>query len=81
MAEEHGAVERLLVKSVKAGGASEAAGLLVGDVLTTWDGQPLDQVATFWRLLWSSPAGRRIHLGVERTGEAVELELVLAARS
>lgn len=80
MAEESGAVERLLVKSVKAGGAAEAAGLQVGDILTTWDGQSLDQVATFWRLLWNSQAGQRIRLGVDRASEAAEVELVLAAR-
>jgi uncharacterized protein YndB with AHSA1/START domain len=72
--------ERVFIKTVTAGGAAEAAGLQVGDLLTSWDGEPLEQVYTFWHHLWHSPAGTNIRLGVDRDGVAVEAKLVLAPR-
>lgn len=76
-AESIGEVDRIFIKTVKAGGAAEAAGLQVGDLLRSWNGQSLDQASTFWRLLWKSPAGTKVCLGVERGGASVEAELVL----
>jgi uncharacterized protein YndB with AHSA1/START domain len=73
--------ERIFIKTVKARGAAEAGGLQVGDVLTAWNGEPLNQVATFWRLLWRSPAGTKIRFSVERDGKPLQAEVVLAPRS
>lgn len=79
-AEERDGAERLFVKTVKVGGAAEAAGLQVGDLLISWDSTPLSQVSTFWRLLWHSPGGTRIRFGVERGTRHLEVEVVLGAR-
>lgn len=80
-AQEEGDRERIYIKSVKEGGAAEAAGLQVGDVLTSWDGDLLDQVHIFWRHLWHSPGGTKIRFGVEREGRAFEAQVVLLPRS
>lgn len=77
-AEEVGEGERIFIKSVKAGGPAEAAGLQVGDTLTSWDGQALSLVSTLYRCLWKSLAGTKVRLGVERGGAALETEIVLA---
>ncbi|MFZ5817004.1 MAG: SRPBCC domain-containing protein [Bacillota bacterium] len=77
-AEEIDGKHRLFVKRVKPGGAAEAAGLQVGDTLRSWNGKPLERVATFWRLFWSSPPGAQVRLEVERSGQLLTLELVLA---
>lgn len=80
-AREEGELERVFIKSVKEGGAAEAAGLQAGDVLTAWNGTALTQVLTFWLLQWNSPAGTRVRLEVDRGGEQVETEVVLAPRA
>jgi uncharacterized protein YndB with AHSA1/START domain len=79
-AESNGESDRIFVKSVKAGGPAEAAGLQVGDVLRSWNGQALQQVSTLYRIMWRCPAGTMVRLEVERAGAPLVAELVLAAR-
>jgi uncharacterized protein YndB with AHSA1/START domain len=71
--------DRLSVKSVVPGGAAEAAGLAVGDLLVAWDGQPLDRASAWWKRAWRTSPGQKVRLSVRRGDSAFEAEVVLAA--
>lgn len=75
-----GGRHRLYIETVKPGGVSEAAGLQVGDTLTSWNGQELTHVTTFWRLLWPTPPGGQVRLTLDRNGEMIMVDLALAGR-
>lgn len=77
-AESVGETERIFIKTVKAGGPAEAAGIQVGDLLTSWNGVALQAVSTLYKVLWKSPAGTRVRLGIGRGGATLETEIVLA---
>jgi hypothetical protein len=69
-AREEGGAERIYITKLTADGTADLAGVQVGDVLLKWNEQPLDEVATFWQLLWRSPAGARVRFGLETGREA-----------
>jgi serine protease Do len=65
---------QLVVGGISDGGPADRAGLKRGDILQALDGEVLDDVADFYRKLWSTgPAGTAITLRMERDNDAFEV--------
>ncbi|UYN96787.1 MAG: serine protease [Enhydrobacter sp.] len=65
---------QLVVGGISDGGPADRAGLQRGDVLQALDGEVLDDVADFYRKLWSlGPAGTPVVLRMERDGDSFEV--------
>lgn len=73
LAENNG---RLTVLGVAPGGPAEKAGLEEGDVLTALAGEPMDDLAAFYRQLWRmGEAGITVPLTLLRDGEERHAEI------
>ena len=75
----------VLVGGVLPDSPAAAAGLLPGDILLEYDGQPVDvripeDLPAFNRLLLSTPVGRAVGIRVVRQGGAMAFELTTGAR-
>ena len=57
-----------------------AAGIRVGDVLQSMDGEAIRDVHDFQRLLYHSGAGSRVRMGMVRGGKKLEVSLTIARR-
>lgn len=75
--EEHG-VE---VKNVEPGSPAAKAGLKEGDVVLDYNGQRVEGVEQFTRLVGETPVGRQCRLGVWRNHAAQTLTATLATRT
>jgi S1-C subfamily serine protease len=65
---------QLVVIGISDGGPADRAGLKRGDVIQSLDGEVLDDVADFYRKLWSTgPAGAAVTLRMERDNDAFEV--------
>jgi len=65
---------RLVVAGVVAGGPGEKAGLEVGDLLHSLDGHPIENLASFYRQVWSrGDAGVSITLTIYREDKIFEV--------
>jgi S1-C subfamily serine protease len=65
---------QLVVGGISDGGPADRAGIKRGDILQALDGEVLDDVADFYRKLWSSgPAGTAVTLRMERDNDAFEV--------
>ncbi|MBS0518690.1 MAG: serine protease [Proteobacteria bacterium] len=65
---------QLVIGGISDGGPADRAGLKRGDILQALDGEPLDDVADFYRKLWSiGPAGTSVTLRMERDNDAFEV--------
>lgn len=69
-----------IILSVEADSPAAKAGLLVGDVVTTWDGAAVESVGEISSRLVASPVGTQIKLGVLRAGHAIEVGVSLGER-
>lgn len=75
-----GTTPGLIVVEVSASGPAAAAGFLLGDIVTTWDGKPVSGMRGISRELGPDSVGREIRLGVTRAGEAREIRLTIGER-
>jgi S1-C subfamily serine protease len=75
-AKAHGA----MVMSLEEGGAAEKAGLLIGDIISSWDGESIDGVRDVIRRLGPDSVGKTITLGLLRGGEERRVEVTIGAR-
>lgn len=67
---------QLVVGGISDGGPADRAGLQRGDILHALDGEVLDDVGEFYRLLWASgPAGTTVALRMERDGDAFDVRV------
>lgn len=65
---------RLVLGGIFDGGPADRAGLQRGDVLQALNDEVLDDIADFYRKLWSSgPAGTAVRLRMERDNDAFEV--------
>lgn len=65
---------QLVIGGISDGGPADRAGLKRGDVLQALNGEVLDDVAEFYRKLWSTgPAGTPVTLRMERDNDAFEV--------
>ena len=70
----------VLVVSIDAAGPAAAAGLLVGDVITHWNGAPVSRVRAVMRLLGTESAGTKADLALLRAGSPASLSVTLGER-
>jgi S1-C subfamily serine protease len=65
---------QLAVIGISEGGPADRAGLKRGDIVEALDGEVLDEVADFYRKLWSTgPAGTAVTLRMERDSDSFEV--------
>ena len=70
----------VLVVGLDPDGPSARAGMLVGDIVTAWDGKPINRVREVVRLLGSESVGRTVDLSLIRGGTPVALKVVIGER-
>jgi len=70
----------VMVMSVDPKGPGALAGIYQGDVVVTWDGQPVRGVSSLRRSLGPDSVGRTVRLGLRRAGRPVEVSLMIADR-
>jgi serine protease Do len=59
---------------------AEKAGLKTGDVLTQYNGQRVEGIDQFSRMVRETPAGREVRIGILRNGSAQIISAKIAAR-
>jgi S1-C subfamily serine protease len=79
-AQSSGSGRGILVASIDPNGPAARAGLLVGDVVTTWNAKPVDRVREVMRLLGSDSIGNTVDLGLLRGGAPTTLKVVIGER-
>jgi S1-C subfamily serine protease len=70
----------ILVASIDPDGPAARAGLLVGDIVTTWNAKPIDRVREVMRFLGSDSIGNTVDLGLLRGGAPTTLKVVIGER-
>jgi S1-C subfamily serine protease len=70
----------LIVVEVTEGGPAAAAGFLVGDVVTTWDGAPVGSMRALAGRLGPDAVGQAARLGVTRAGGPLEIAVTIGER-
>jgi len=70
----HGA----LVAQVTPDSPAAKAGLAPGDVITKWDGKPVQEPGDLSTLVAGTPVGKTVSLGVDRDGKSREVEVTVA---
>lgn len=76
----NGQQQGLLIVSVEAGGPADQAGLMLGDVLFSIDGEQVGQVEQLQEKLTGERVGRSIPVRVARGGEPREIAVVVGER-
>ncbi|MGN6471234.1 MAG: S1C family serine protease [Rhizobiaceae bacterium] len=69
-----------IVMSIDEEGPCKAAGLLVGDIVTAWNGEEIAGVRDLLRRLGPDSVGTTVTLGIVRAGEAASVDVAIAAR-
>jgi S1-C subfamily serine protease len=80
-ASPNGSGRGILVVSIDPEGPAARAGLLVGDIVTAWNAQPVDRVREVMRLLSPDSVGQSVDLGVVRGGAPAALKIVIGERA
>jgi serine protease Do len=68
------------ISSVTEGGPADKAGIKQGDVVLEYNGQAVEGMTQFQRLVHETPAGRQVKVGVWRNGAPVTLTATVEAR-
>ena len=71
----------ILVVSTDPEGPAARAGLMVGDIVTAWDGKPVDRVREVMRALGPDSVGQTVDLGLLRGGAPTALRIVIGERA
>jgi S1-C subfamily serine protease len=71
----------ILVASLDPQGPAARGGLLVGDIVTAWNEQPIDRVCEVMRHLGTDSVGRTIDLALVRGGAAASVKVVIGERA
>ena len=79
-AQPSGTGRGILVASIDPDGPAARAGLLVGDIVTTWNAKPVDRVREVMRFLGSDSIGNTVDLGLLRGGAPTTLKVVIGER-
>ena len=70
----------VLVVSIDPDGPAARAGLLVGDIVLTWNAKPVDRVREVMQFLGSDSAGSTVDLGLIRGGAPMGVKVVIGER-
>lgn len=70
--------EGALVADVVHGGAAEKAGIKTGDVITAFDGKPVESAQALPAMVAATPVGREVSITVMRDGREKNLSAVVA---
>jgi S1-C subfamily serine protease len=70
----------IMVLSVESGASAERAGILLGDILVTFDGQPLQRVHELQNFLGADVVGKSKNVRIIRGGKLVEVPVTVAER-
>jgi S1-C subfamily serine protease len=70
----------ILVVSIDPDGPAARVGLLVGDIITAWNGKPVMQVREVMRLLGPESAGSSVDLQLLRAGAPANLKITVGER-
>ena len=70
----------LIVVGVTSGSPAAAAGVLVGDVLLEFDGQPIESPEDLLDLLVGDRVGRQVPLRARRGGSVIDLTVAVGER-
>src|SRR6516165_4862150 len=70
----------VLVVSLDPDGPSARAGILIGDILTKWNGSPIARVREIMRLLGPESVGSTVELELMRGGTAASRNIVIGER-
>ena len=70
----------VLVVSIDPDGPAARAGLLVGDIITTWNAKPIDRVRDVMHLLGMDSVGATVDLQLIRGGAPTTLKVALGER-
>jgi S1-C subfamily serine protease len=71
----------ILVVSIDPQGPAARAGLVVGDIVTAWNGKPIDRVREIMRLLGPDSVGSTVELEVLRAGATTPVKVVVGERA
>jgi S1-C subfamily serine protease len=71
----------VLVVSIDPNGPSARGGILVGDIVTAWNGKPIERVREIMRLLGPESVGNTVDLALIRGGAPTTLRVVIGERS
>src|SRR5262249_8762101 len=70
----------VLVVSIDPNGPFARAGILVGDIVTAWNGKPIERVREILRLLRPESVGNTVDLALIRGGAPTTLRVVIGER-
>jgi S1-C subfamily serine protease len=70
----------VLVSGLDPEGPAAKAGLMVGDIITAWNGTALDRVRVLMRALGTESVGRSVTLSLSRGGVAHSLDVTIGER-
>jgi S1-C subfamily serine protease len=70
----------VLVVDLDPEGPAKRAGLLVGDVITRWNGRSIDRVRDVMYMLGPESVGTAVDLGLIRGGATATLQVILGER-
>jgi S1-C subfamily serine protease len=70
----------VLVVSIDPEGPAARAGLLVGDIVMTWNAKPVDRVREVMQFLGADSAGSTVDLGLIRGGAPTAVKIVIGER-
>src|SRR5438132_14304105 len=79
-AQPSGAGRGILVASIDPDGPAARAGLLVGDIVTTWNAKPVDRMRELMLFLSSDSIGNTVDLGLLRGSAPTTLKVVIGER-
>ena len=74
--EESGA----MIMTIDPKGPANAAGVLQGDIIVTWNGEPVRYIRSLLRTLGPDSVGQEVALGLKRGGSLQEIRLTIAER-
>jgi S1-C subfamily serine protease len=77
---EGGAESGAMVMSVDPQGPGAAAGVYQGDIIVTWNSEPVRHVHSLLRALGPDSVGKTVTLGLRRAGEIRQVPLTIAER-
>jgi S1-C subfamily serine protease len=69
-----------LIVALEPKGPAEQAGFLIGDIITTWGGEPIRAIGDVTNRLSAESVGKSVKVGVLRGGSARDIDFVVGER-